>query len=150
MNSRISSHTRIVFFFKLMFFVSLPAAKAQTDLLLDWAKKLESQVHPTEGGVEGTSIKTDSSGNIYVTGNFSGTADFDPGEGVVNLISGGQSDIFYAKYDTNGNYIFAKRIGSRGSDLSTSILVDKLGSAYVTGKFSGTVDFDPSEGVANL
>src|SRR5215510_10181602 len=44
-----------------------------------------------------TNIATDSNGNIYMTGFFSDTVDFDPGVGVVNLTSTGQNDIFVSK-----------------------------------------------------
>src|SRR5262245_51517325 len=43
---------------------------------------------------EGLSIAVDASGNIYTTGAFQGTVDFDPGAGVFNLTSAGGYDIF--------------------------------------------------------
>jgi hypothetical protein len=98
----------------------------------------------------GISICIDSSDNVIVTGRFSGTADFDPNAGVVNLTSAGQLDIFIIKLSPDGNLIWAKKIGSIEEDLSTSITVDLNNNIYVTGCFKGTVDFDPNGGTLNL
>lgn len=105
------------------------------------------------GGVnydEGTSLKVDAGGNVYATGYFSGTADFDPGPGVVNLSAAGAYNIFIVKYDINGSYVFAKNIGGPGAELSNGLYLDGSGNIYITGAYDGTVDFDPSPGVANL
>ena len=56
------------------------------------------------GPVVNRFIKTDSHGNSYVVGTFSGIADFDPGPDSVNLASDGMGDIFLAKYDAEGQY----------------------------------------------
>ncbi len=51
---------------------------------LTWIKQL--------GGTSadfGYSIAVDSAGNVYATGSFEGTADFDPGTGIYNLTSAG-------------------------------------------------------------
>ena len=66
-----------------------------------WAKQI--------GGTgEGKSIFVDINGNIYATGLFSLTGDFDPGPAYYNLTSNGWADIFISKLDVNGNFVWAK------------------------------------------
>jgi len=110
-----------------------------------WAKKLGGIVND-----EGSSIALDDTGNVYVTGRFQGTADFDPGPGTADLISAGGNDIFFAKYSSAGNYLWAKRAGGTSGDGSTSIALDDTSNVYVTGDFGGTADFDPGSGTVNL
>jgi hypothetical protein len=95
-------------------------------------------------------VQVDATGNVYTTGNFGGTIDFDNGPGVVNLTSAGGADIFITKHNSNGNLEWAKRIGSTGTDNGRSITIDAAGNPYLSGSFSGSVDFDPNAGVANL
>lgn len=95
-------------------------------------------------------ITTDVSGNVFTTGWFQGTVDFDPNAGVTNLTSGGGNDIFISKLDGAGNLLWAKKIGNTGSDLGYSISTDVMGNSYITGSFFNTVDFDPNAGVFNL
>jgi hypothetical protein len=93
-------------------------------------------------------VKVDASGNVYSTGTFQGTADFDPGTGVFNITSyGGPQDIFISKLSSTGAFIWAKRIGGTGGDFSSSIALDAAGNVYITGSFSSTCDFDPSAAV---
>ena len=87
--------------------------------------------------------------NVYTTGYFQGTADFDPGAGIVNLTSAGVQDIFVSKLDVNGNLMWAKNMGSTARDDGRGIAVDASGNVYTTGFFRGTVDFDPGPGVVN-
>lgn len=99
----------------------------------------------------GFDIAIDSIDNIYITGSFYATVDFDPGTGNVYLSSAGYFDIFFAKYDKAGNYIYAKRLGSAGTDIGTSIVVDGSGTVFLTGSFENTVDFNPDPaGLANV
>ncbi|MCB9298944.1 MAG: SBBP repeat-containing protein, partial [Lewinellaceae bacterium] len=98
----------------------------------------------------GLGIAIDGSGDVLVTGRFGGTADFDPGPGAANLTSMGSDDIFVAKYDASGAYLWAFPIGDAGSDFGYSIATDGLDNVLVTGRFQGAADFDPGPGTTNL
>lgn len=86
---------------------------------------------------EGISIATDNQGNQYVTGAFEGTATF----GSQIFTSNGSCDIFVAKLDPNGNWLWVVQVGGTGPDWGAGITLDGAGSAYVTGSFRGTVSF---------
>ena len=99
------------------------------------------------GSGQGNDVAVDGSGNVYTTGNFSGTADFDPGAGVFNLTSG-LSDILVSKLDSAGNFVWAKSVGGRNNVTflvahGNGVAVDGSGNVYTTGFFEGTADFDP-------
>ncbi|MEP7237892.1 MAG: gliding motility-associated C-terminal domain-containing protein [Ferruginibacter sp.] len=98
----------------------------------------------------GFAITLDTAKNIYVTGIFFGTTDFDPGPGVTNLTSAGNEDIFVCKYDNNGNFIWAKRFGGPTNDFCNAIILDKSGNIFINGYFENTADFDPGTGTFNL
>ncbi len=98
----------------------------------------------------GWSIRVDTNGNIYTTGDFSATADFDPGTGTYNLTPVGHYDVFVQKMDTNGNFLWAKSFGSNNWDQGITIEVDVNGDVYTYGIFSDTTDFDPGTGTFNL
>jgi hypothetical protein len=110
-----------------------------------WAK--------TWGGIDydyGWGVAVDGSGNAYVTGLFYETVDFDPAAaGVDNHTSNGSYDVFLSKFDSSGNFIWAKTWGGSSGDCGNGVAVDSSGSAYVTGCFASTVDFDPGSGVDN-
>lgn len=96
------------------------------------------------------SMVIDNDGNIFLAGFFSGSTDFNPGAGVATLSSAGDSDVFYAKLDADGNYIWAKRIGGTGEEWATDIELDQDGNIYVAGHFSASCDFDSGAAVFNL
>lgn len=95
----------------------------------------------------GTAIGSDAAGNVYVTGYFEGTADFDPGQGTFDLTSQTGYSGFICKYDKNGGFVWAEALPGSGA---LGLAIDDAGNAYVTGHFSGTTDFDPGPGVFNL
>jgi len=85
----------------------------------------------------GNSIAVDANGNIYVTGRFYGSSTF----GTTNLTSSGGSDIFVAKLDINGNWLWAKKAGGTSDDYVYGIAVDGNGNSYVTGYFESSATF---------
>lgn len=95
-------------------------------------------------------MKMDANGNIYITGAFRETADFDPGSGEQNLTSLGESDIFIQKLDANGDFLWVKQMGGIADDYGMDITTDINGNIYTTGYFEETVDFDPGMDVENL
>jgi hypothetical protein len=110
-----------------------------------WAKSMGGTSYD-----HGYSIALDASGNVYTTGIFGDTIDFDPGVGTFNLTAAGQLDIFISKLDAAGNFVWVKAMGGANTDIGRSITVDASGNVYTTGEFGGTVDFDPGAGTFNL
>jgi hypothetical protein len=95
-------------------------------------------------------LNLDNGGNILVSGYFVLTVDFDPGANVNNLTSAGANDVFFAKYDASGNYLWARRIGAATNDGPGGLVVMSNDDVVVGGFFAGTFDFDPGAGVVNL
>ena len=101
------------------------------------------------------SLDFDSAFNVFISGWFKGSADFDPGPGVHTLtaVTGSapwNTDIFVAKYDSAGNFGWAHSFGTPGDDAAIGSAVDRFGNVLITGSFGGTIDFDPGPGVYNL
>ncbi|MEA3445886.1 MAG: SBBP repeat-containing protein, partial [Bacteroidota bacterium] len=91
------------------------------------------------------SLTLDAQSNVYTTGQFKGSIDFDPGQGTAYLTSNGGKDIFVSKLDNNGKFVWAGNMGSITDDEGYSVAIDDSGNVFVTGKFSGTADFDPGK-----
>lgn len=96
------------------------------------------------------SVSVDSLGNVFVTGSYEGTVDFDLGTGVYNLTSvNGGAEGYLLKLDTDGNFYWVREfIGPAYEDIVT-IKEDDLGNIYLAGRFYDIVDFDPGPGVYN-
>jgi len=96
-------------------------------------------------GEEGWEVAADDLGNAYVAGCFRETVDFNPGGGDPHTANG-LLDVFLSKFDSSGNFVWARTWGGLGSEYGYGLAVDGFGDAYVTGHFEGTVDFDPDGG----
>ena len=120
-------------------------SKTTPDGKLVWAKSIGDFRYQA-----GYAITLDAAKNIYITGIFFGTVDFDPGPGITNLSSAGNVDIFICKLDNNGNFLWAKKIGGISNDYCNAIVLDKSNNIYLNGYFDNTTDFDPGHGVFNL
>jgi hypothetical protein len=104
-----------------------------------WGKKA--------GGIytdKANAVVVDSAGNIYLTGSFMGVASFATVQSTINLTNSSTltNDIFIAKYDSSGNVLWAKKIGSSGPDEGVGLALDKSGAVYLTGSLGGTATFD--------
>jgi hypothetical protein len=77
-----------------------------------------------------------------------GTRDFDPGPGISNLNSGNIHALFLQKFDSSGQFVFAKKLPTR--HLEAQLQVDSQGNVYVASDFYETVDLDPGSGVTNV
>lgn len=98
------------------------------------------------------SITLDNKSNIYFTGFFQNTVDFDPSTNVFNLTAGtttGSRNTFICKLTSNGDFVWAKSFFSE-SNYGHSIRVDDNQSVYVAGIFSDLTDFDPGIGTYNI
>jgi len=89
-------------------------------------------------------ITVDSQGNVIVTGWFKEEIDLDPTAGSLIADCVGDRDIFYAKLDTAGNVAWAKTHGAWSTDQGRSVVCDKDDNIYITGTFSGSIDFNYS------
>jgi hypothetical protein len=95
-------------------------------------------------------LVTDNSGAIYLAGEFANTVDFNPlPNAISNLTSLGADDNVIAKYNVNGDYIWAQSIGNILSD-NVNDIVCRGNELIITGSFNGNVDFNPSSAVDTL
>ncbi len=97
----------------------------------------------------GIKIANDSTG-IVGAGYFEDTLFIDPNNANIKLNSAGAQDIFVFRLNSNGNFVWQKRIGGQQSDFCYSMDLDLTGNVYFNGIFQNTVDFDPGFGIYNL
>ncbi len=115
-------------------------AKYDTNGNLLWA-----HVFPSGWNAYGNSITVDQNDNVIFTGNGTLPTDFDPGAGEFIL---GQSNpdagfAFFAKFDPNGNFIFAKEFYGDFGAVPNKVLCDEEGNILLSGRFYGLLDIDP-------
>ncbi len=98
-------------------------------------------------------VAVDLDGNIYSTGQYNGTVDFDPTPGTdLHTAVGGIWDFFVTKHNADGSYGWTKTIGGLGGEAGRKIALDHEGNLYIVGEFARPVgqppiyslDFDPS------
>ena len=86
------------------------------------------------------SVATDLFNNIYVSGSFAESTNIESAA----LVSNGSSDLFIAKYNENGDFLWAKSYGGHGIDGATSLICsDSL--LFVAGEFRDSVYFDTTQ-----
>jgi len=91
------------------------------------------------GPDKATGVSTDANANIYIAGEFSGVATF--GNTQLNNFGFTEADIFVAKLDANGNWLWAVSAGGIHNDICEDIVTDSFGNSYIVGGLYGAVTF---------
>lgn len=121
------------------FFEDIYVSKVDSSGTVVWVAQIEGYGY-------GEGVTSNATGDIWVCGNFNGTADFDPGAAVYSVTDSGFRDVFILKLDGSGNFQWVKTVGGPSWDYGIGLDRDGLDNVYVTGQFEGSVDFDPSAG----
>lgn len=110
-----------------------------------WVKTYGSSGTGATANDEAYSVCTDFLGNVYVSGYFQNTVDFDPSlPNTQVLTSLGGPDMFFMKLDVNGTLSFVQQVGGVSQQIGYALKLDAGGNIYVSGAFVGAADFDPS------
>lgn len=118
--------------------------KLNTQGDLEWVKQFEGA---GTNGISGLAV--DHSGNVFSTGGFVGSVDFDPGPANYTLTSSGTSrSCFISKLDRNGNFVYAKNMQS-GDNFGQALAIDFSNNLYVSGGYHDA-DLDPGPGTYNV
>jgi hypothetical protein len=110
-----------------------------------WVKQLAGK-----GNKYVNSVAVDKNENVYLTGAFSDSLDFDPGSGKIFLHNYAR-DSYICKLDKSGNYSWAYQIGGNPTfEDGINVIVNNNSDIYVTGLFTGFCDFDFQTGTKYL
>ncbi len=121
------------------------ASKLDMDGNFVWAKKITDQAVAAGVQYHPQDIHLDLNNNVIITGQFLGTADFDPGTATFTMTSA-SGDSYVSKLDANGNFLWAESFrgsGSSGENSPFSVDTDADGNVFISGAFKEMVDFDP-------
>lgn len=94
-----------------------------------------------------TSVASDLSANVYLTGTFAGAVDFDPSGGTHNGNATTGGPAFVAKYDFNGKLTWVRQFGGNGGATPAAVLVDPFGSVLIVGTYAGAADLNTDPAV---
>jgi len=113
---------------------------------LVWARKIGSG----NGDETIEHLAIGPTGDVYATGQFEETVDFDPGRAVHGLTSHGKRDAFILHLTPNGKYVWAGNIGGERDDDITALAVGPSGDMYYSGFVRLSGDADPTRAVRNI
>lgn len=123
-------------------------AKYNTNGELVWAKHLltarDRSASQSATLLAITGMEIDNNGDLVIGGAFWDTVWLAPNQMIVS--DGSLADMFLAKYDSDGNFIWAKQMGGGGDQRIQAISTDPQGNIYSTGFFFGSPYFDPAGG----
>jgi hypothetical protein len=98
------------------------------------------QTQAGTGDDQGRGVAIDAKGDVFMTGNFEGTAVFNE----ISLVSTGSADAFIAKYSSEGALQWVQKGGGASFEYPQNLAVDNEGSVVVVGGFYGTTTFGGS------
>lgn len=120
--------------------------KYDADVEFVWAREISGNV---QGSI--TSIVTDSISNIYMSGVFDDIRDFDPGPDSVKLTAIGAWDLYVLKWSEDGAFQWIRHLGNvDGDNWAHDMVINDDEELYVTGHFTGTLDFDAGPGIFEM
>jgi Beta-propeller repeat len=108
-------------------FNTVSLAKFDPDGNVLWARAVAASsnyIDPARAGV-------DAHGNCYLTGGYSANAVF---QGATLPFVGEYGDVFVAKYDGSGNFVWANPITGNVEEFAAGLAVDPMGNSYATGE----------------
>ncbi|WP_027420434.1 T9SS type A sorting domain-containing protein [Crocinitomix catalasitica] len=115
-----------------------------------YAQHLEWITSQQEGSASrGDRIAVDGNGDVIVIGIFSGTKDIEDGPGETIVTSNGEDDVFVQKTTNEGDFVWGISYGNSEHDWVYGIETDTENNIYICGFFTGTIDFDPGDGIEN-
>jgi hypothetical protein len=109
-------------------------AKYDKNGLFLWAKSIGYQRY-----TEATGLTVNNIGAVYIAGQFNGRVIF--GNDTL-WASALDFDLFFAKYDANGNLIFGKRFGGIYDNTNPKLALGIFGKVAMAGTFVGLLNFD--------
>jgi len=107
-------------------------AKINSNGTVVWAEKAGSTIADN-----GKGIAVSDDGSVFITGSFSGTATF-YGSPNVTLTTTGLTDVYTAKYDGNGDVLWAKKGGGSDNEYPYAIDTDINGNSFIAGFYSSS------------
>ncbi len=87
-------------------------------------------------------IATDSSGNVYLAGDTAGDLD--------GNINAGGNDAFVVKYDSSGNKLWTRQLGTAAADHAAGVVTDASGNVYVAGHTEAGLDGNTNIGYVDI
>jgi hypothetical protein len=115
-------------------------AKYTSGGALLWADSFSGTGPGDNANSDGSQVAVDGTGNVYVTGEFTGTLTL--GSFTLTSLSGTNwGNAFVAKLSPSGTVLWARQFGNAQETESAGIAVDGAGNVYTTGAFQGTVNF---------
>lgn len=109
-------------------------AKFSTGGTLQWAKSFGDGKGQ---GIAGVGV--DAQGNVYITGNFTGSINL--GGGALNATGTLFTDVFLAKLNSDGTHVWSQRYGDENAQNARGLAVDSTGNVVIVGYFQNVVNF---------